>query len=108
MAATTVNISALANNPDYHPPEALPGLELTGSALNVSDWKFRKAIQIKSGDAQQVELDLDVLAHCEPGFADLRVLRESNQVPYLIQRTSISRPLTLTATVTNDAKNPRS
>jgi len=53
---------ALANNPDYHPAEALPGLELGGSALNVSDWKFRKAIQLKSGERpSRFELDLVVL-----------------------------------------------
>jgi hypothetical protein len=107
VAATTVTVSALASNPDYHPAGALPGLDLGGAAVNVSDWKFRKGIQIKSGDAQQLELDLDVLAHGGPGFADLRVLSGSNQVPYLIQRTSISRPVTLTVTLTNDAKNPR-
>ena len=107
VVATTVNISALANNPDYHAPEALPGLELTGATLNVSDWKFRKAIQVKSGDVQQIELDLAVLAHGGQSFADLRILHGSNQVPYLIQRTSISRPLALTVTLTNDAKNSR-
>ena len=59
------------------------------------------------GGAQQIELDLDVLAHAQPGFGDLRVLRGSNQVPYIIQRTSISRALTLTVTATNDAKDPK-
>ena len=62
-AVTPVKISALADNPDYHAPEALAGLEVTGAALDVSAWKFRKPIQIARAGAQQVELDLDVLAH---------------------------------------------
>ena len=106
-AVTPVKISALADNPNYRPPEALAGIEVTGAALDVSAWKFRKAIQLARGGAQQVELDLDVLARAQPGFADLRVLRGSNQVPFIIQRTSISRVITPTVTATNDAKNPK-
>ena len=34
-------------------------------------------------------------------------MRGSNQVPYIIQRTSISRSLTPAVTATNDAKNPK-
>jgi hypothetical protein len=101
---TPVKISALADNPDYRAPEALAGLEVTGAPLDVSAWKFRKAIQLARGGAQQIELDLDVLAHLDPG---LRVLRGSNQVPYIVQNTSISRAITPVVTVTNDPENPQ-
>jgi hypothetical protein len=47
-----------------------------------------------------------VLSHAAPDFADLRLLRGSNQVPYLLQRTSISRWLTPAATATNDSQHP--
>jgi hypothetical protein len=103
-AVTPVKISALADNPDYRAPEALAGLEMSGSALDVSAWKFRKAIQLARSGAQQIELDLDVLAHLDPG---LRVLHGSNQVPYIVQNTSISRAITPAVTVTNDPKNPK-
>jgi len=106
-AVTPVNISALADNPDYRAPEALAGLEVAGAALDVSAWKFRKPVKMSGGGAQQVELDLDVLAHAQPGFADLRLMSGSNQVPYIIQRTSISRSLAPIVTATNDAKNPK-
>jgi hypothetical protein len=102
-----VTISALADNPNYHAPEALAGLEMTGAALDITAWKFRKPVQLTHNGAQQAELDLDVLAHAQPGLADLRVLHGSNQVPYIIQRTSISRALTLSFAATNDAKNPK-
>jgi hypothetical protein len=107
VAVTPVKISTLADNPDFHAPEALAGVELGGTALDVSDWKFRKPVKISDGGAQQLELDLDVLAHADPGFADLRVMRGSNQVPYLVQHTSISRALTPSVTLTNDAKQPK-
>ena len=103
VPATTVKFSALADNPDFRAPEALAGVELAGTALDVADWKFRKPILVTNGGVQQVEFDLDLLAHADAG---LRVLRGSNQVPYIGLRTSISRTLTPQVTATNDAKNP--
>lgn len=107
VPATALKVSALAANPDFRAPEALAGVELAGTALDVKDWKFRKAVSVSASGAQQLELDLDVLAHADAGFADLRVLRGSNQVPFIVQRTSITRTLALTATPTNDAKHPQ-
>jgi len=104
---TPVTVAALADNPDYRAPEALAGLDLTGAPLDVSAWKFREPIELSRGGAQQIELDLDVLAHAQPGFADLRVLHGSNQVPFIVQRTSIRRAIAPAVTATNDAKNPR-
>jgi Protein of unknown function (DUF3999) len=102
-----VQIPPPSDNPAYHPSEVLPGIELAGASLDTSEWKFRKPLQISGAGAQQVELDLDVLAHMQPGFSDLRVMRGSNQVPYIVQHTSITRSLALTAMMTNDAKNPK-
>ncbi len=107
VAGASVLVSGVSPNPDYRAPEALPGLELTGAAMTVTDWKYRKAVQLKAGSAWQVELDPDVLAHCAPGFADVRLVRGSNQVPYLIERTSITRLLAVTVTEAGEAKNPR-
>jgi hypothetical protein len=106
-ALSPVKISPLTDNPDFRAPEALGGLEVNGASLDVSAWKFRKPVQLARSGAQQVELDLDVLAHAGGSFADLRVMRGSNQVPFVVQRTSISRALTPGVTVTNDAKNPK-
>lgn len=107
VPVTPVQISLPADNPNFLPPEVLPGIEVTGASLDTSDWRFRKPVEISGSGAQQVELDLDVLAHAQPGFSDLRVMQGSNQVPYIIQQTSINRSLALTVTTTNDAKNPR-
>ena len=107
VAVSSMKVPPPTDNPDFHLPEVLPGLELTGATLDISEWKFRKPVEISSTGAQQIELDLDVLAHVQPDFADLRVLHGSNQVPYIIQRTSINRALTPSLTTTNDAKNPK-
>ncbi len=106
-AVAPARIPALADNPDYRAPEALSGLDVIGAPLDVSAWRFRKPVQLPRGGAQQIELDLDILAHARADFADLRVLRGGNQVPYIVERTSITRPLTLMVTAKNDAKDPK-
>jgi hypothetical protein len=107
VAVAPIRIPPPLSNPSFHEPEVLPGIELVGAALDVSEWQYRKQVLISAASAQQVEIDLDLLAHAQPGFADVRLLRGSNQVPYIIERTTISRWLALTAAATNDAKNPR-
>ena len=107
MAVTPIKLPPPANNPDYRLPEVLPGIEPTGAALDVTAWKFRKPVKITRAGAQQLELDLDVLAHALPDFQDLRLLHGSNQAPYILERTSISRSLAPAVTVTNDAKDPK-
>lgn len=106
VAVAPLKISALTDNPDFRAPEALAGVELGGTALDVADWKFRKPVKISSGGAQQLELDLEALAHAKLNIADFRVMRGSNQVPFIIQRTSISRMITPIVTVTNQTKSP--
>jgi Protein of unknown function (DUF3999) len=105
VAVSPVNFSSPADNPDYYAPEVLPGIAGTGAALDVSSWKFREPVKVARAGAQQLELDPDALAHAQPGFQDLRLVQGSNQVPYILERTSISRSLTPTVTATNDAKD---
>jgi hypothetical protein len=107
VAVATIKLPPPADNPAYRAPEVLAGIEGTGAALDVSAWKFRKPVKLARDGAQQLELDPDALAHLQPGFADLRLLCGSNQVPYIIERTSISRSLAPSVTATNDAKDPK-
>ena len=106
-ALASVQLSPLTDNPDYRAAELLPGVAPGGTALDVADWKFRKAVQLTRTGAQQLELDLEVLARAQPDFQDLRLLRDGNQLPYILERTSISRALTPAVTSTNDAKAPK-
>jgi Protein of unknown function (DUF3999) len=105
LAVSPVNISAVADNPNFHTPEEY--WEYTGARMDISAWKFRKAVKISDSGAQQIELDPDVLAHANPDFADLRLMHGSNQVPYIIENTSIERPIAPAVTTTNVAKEPR-
>ena len=99
--------SPLADNPSYRPPEVLAGIQEGGTALDVSAWKYRKAVKLSRAGAQRIELDLDVLAHAQPGFSDLRLLSAGKQLPYILDATSISRSLTPTVTAASDKKDPQ-
>ena len=99
-------VSLPALNPDYDAAANLPQGFATGAKIDVTPWKFRKSIQVAKAGAQQLELDPDVLARAMPDLRDLRVVSEEVQLPYLIERTSINRTVTLTAGSANDSERP--
>lgn len=104
---TAIQPGAIAPNPAYRPPEALPQVQDTGAALDVAAWRFRKAVKIEQPGVQQVELDPDVLAGAQHGLADLRLLRDGRQLPYVIERTGFTRQLKPEAARADDPKQPR-
>jgi hypothetical protein len=105
VAVSAVKVSPLADNPNYRPPEVLAGIQEGGTVLNVSAWKYRKAVNVDRAGAQRIELDLDVLSHSQPDFADLRLVRDGQQLAYILEPTSISRSLTPTVTTASDKKD---
>jgi hypothetical protein len=107
IAAVPIKLSTLADNPNFRAPEVLPGVQQEGVAVDVSAWKFRKPVKANRSGAQQLELDLDVLSHAEPGFDDLRLVRGDKQVAFVLSRTSIKRSLTPLVTSVNDPKDPK-
>lgn len=105
--ATRLTPGPLTANPDYRAPEALAGTLLLGAALDPAPWLYRKAVRLAAAGVHQLELDLDVLAHAQSGFGDVRLLRDGAQVPYLIERPALARALELALTATNDPRRPR-
>jgi len=104
---SAITLPPLALNPNFRPAEVLAGVQSDGTSLDISHWVFRKPIKFTRGGAQQLELDLEILSHAQGGFQDLRLMRGSNQAPYILERTSITRALTPGVTSTNDAKDRR-
>jgi hypothetical protein len=105
-AATEVEPSSLAPNPNYKAPEALAALTLTGAKIDIAKWKFRKPIPLTQSGAQQIELDPDLLAHALRDQRDVRLVRKERQIPFLLERTSILRAIQLNATPANDPQKP--
>jgi hypothetical protein len=106
VALSALELSPLADNPAYRAPEVLAGIQEGGTVLDVAAWKFRKAVKLSRTGAQRIELDLDVLSHAQSGFADLRLLRDGKQLPYILEPTSINRTLTPSVTTASDKKDP--
>src|SRR5262249_24795716 len=105
-AATEVVPSALAPNPNYKPPEALSSVTLSGAKIDVAKWKFRRLLPLTQNGVQQVELDPELLARSQSDQGDIRIVRGEYQLPFIFQRTSLSRPISLNAAAANDPKKP--
>lgn len=104
--AATAVAATLALNPDYRPPAVLADVPLTGAPLDPAAWSSRKAVTLPSGEIHEIELDLDVLARARADFGDLRLLSDGAQIPYLVERTRLTRSATLSPVAIAVAKRP--
>ncbi len=100
-------VKALTANPAYRQPETLPELRESGTDLDTSSWRYRKQVKLAQAGVQQLELDLETLAHAQPSFQDLRLVRQGRQVPYILDQTSITRAITPQVGPTNDPQRPK-
>ena len=109
--ATTVVPGQMEPVAGYHPRESLaepplPDVPLTGAPLETKDWPYLKAVQLLRPGVQELELDLEALARSRPDFADLRLLRAGNQIPYVLEQPALARSLTLQPVAVPNPKHP--
>lgn len=109
--ATVVVPGDVAIMPDYHPRESLgtaplPDVPLTGAPLDAQGWSYRRPIQLAHAGVQELELDLEALARSRPDYADLRLLRGGNQIPYVLEQPALARSLALSPVDSRDARRP--
>ncbi len=95
----------LSPNPDYRPAALVPDVP-AGSTLDPAKWKYRKGLEISGKGVQQLDLDLEVLSRSGHALSDLRLICNEKQLPYLVERTAINRPIALAATGADDPKRP--
>ncbi len=108
--ATTpvVAVEAPAANPVYQaPPEALADVPLAGATLDTLAWKFRRPVVLAGGGVQQLELDLGIVARARSDFADIRLVSDGKQIPFLLESTSLSREFDIVIASDDDPKRPR-
>lgn len=85
---------------------ALPEIPLTGAPLDTRDWASRRTVSIARAGVQELELDPAALAGSRSDFADLRLLRAGNQIPYVLEQPGLARALSLPAVPAPDPKRP--
>jgi hypothetical protein len=107
IPVSSLRLGMVTPNPGYSAPESLPEVVDTGATIDVAAWRVRKSLKPTLGGVLQVELDPEVLAHAQPDFSDLRLVRDGRQVPYIVEHTSISRPLAAEVAMANDPKKPK-
>jgi hypothetical protein len=77
-----------------------------GAPLDVSEWQYRKPVTFDQTGVIRLELDSEVLAHAARDQADVRVMQEGRQLPYLVERTLPLRELDLSFKDEPDAERP--
>jgi hypothetical protein len=107
MPESHAAIGVATSNPGFQTADPLASVAMLGPALDVGEWKFHKSVTVVSPGAQELELDLDVLAHARSDLGDLRLLRDGRQVPYLLERSSSFRSIALHPLPANDPALPR-
>ncbi|MCF7675030.1 MAG: DUF3999 domain-containing protein [Akkermansiaceae bacterium] len=77
----------------YLKPEALPGIDPIGAAINLAPWTRRCAVGFSGTGALSIELQPTQLANSRDDLADLRLIQNGRQLPYLIESRSTVRTL---------------
>lgn len=106
LPLSTVRISEATTNPAYQQPDSLAGITLEGAVLDTRSWKHQRAVTITKPGVQQIELDLHALATTQQDQADIRLMQAGKQVPYIIERTGLSRDLLISPVEVPNPQRP--
>lgn len=107
-ATPVITVGAPRANPDYRaPPEALAGVPLTGAPLDTLAWKFRRPVVPAGAGVQQLELDLGIVARSRSDFADIRLVSDGKQIPFLLESSPLSREFAMLIAADDDSSRPR-
>jgi len=106
LPSTTPAAAPRAANPGYRPAQLPAEIPEFGGPIDSAKWSQRRAVRIAEPGAQILELDATALALARADLADLRLVRDGRQVPYLLERTSRVRTAELALVAAPDAKRP--
>ena len=84
-------------NPAFSEAEALPNLDTFGGPIDTSKWLYKTPVSIERSGVQGLELNLQVVSRARPDLSDLRLVSDSRQVPYVLDRDYTMRNLPVSA-----------
>ena len=103
---TATLTGTLAENPLFNPADTLADVPLLGAELDIKDWSFRKPLPKLAPGVHRLQFDLDVLAHAQLGFGDVRLMSGGRQLPFLLDRSARVQTLFLASQTAPDADRP--
>lgn len=77
-----------------------------GPPIDVSTWKYQRAVQFNQGGVVELDLDPIVFLHSGNGLNDLRIVRAGRQVPFLAVKPGADRNVEVTVEEVIDPKTP--
>ena len=107
LASTAASaVSARTANPGYRPAQVPADVPEFGGPIDATKWSHNRDVRLAEPGAQVLELDATALALARADLADLRLVRDGRQVPYLLERTSRVRTAALALVAAPDAQRP--
>ncbi len=106
VAPANATWSALTRHAGFKPSDALKAVEALGGIIEPKQWSVRRTVTIGGPGVSQLELDLAALAGAQTGLSDIRLVNAGRQVPFLFERTSLTRPVPLKFAAAPDKKRP--
>jgi len=103
-SAAKAQVGALAENPAFKEQPALPDVEPEGANIDLKKWRFRKPVITNQAGVLRVELDAETLAHAQASLADLRVIQNERQIPFLVDHTNADRHVEAALATESDPK----
>lgn len=105
-SSSTPKAAAVVANAAFRKDATAPAVGDAAGVLDVSAWGKRRVIEITEPGIIEIELDPEVLAHAARDLADLRVIRDGRQVPYLLRLGSETHAVEVPFELIADAKRP--
>jgi hypothetical protein len=102
----SLKVDEPVENVDFQQTDPLAGISLDGAPIDISPWKFHRTVNVGAPGVQEVELDLEILSRAQTSFADLRVVQEGKQLPYVLESTKAARELSLPFELAPDPQRP--
>lgn len=98
----------LTAKPDHRSPTALPEVPAQGSPIDLAGWGRRRPVEITTPGVIHLELDAAILAGMAhpTDLADLRLVQDGRQIPWLRTDAHPQRTLPATVTETPDPERP--
>lgn len=105
-SATRVVPGPLTERKDYIKPSILPDIDPQGAAIDLAPWSCRKPVVDSAPGLIRIELDAEILANAQTQLADLRLIQDGRQIPFVISPATRIDSLSPGVNLETDAQPP--